>query len=445
MTGREKVFLISLGCAKNLVDSEHVLGILHARGFSLASAVEEADLVVINTCGFLESACQEAVDTILETARLKAEGKIGRLVVAGCFVQRYGYKLKREIPEVDGWLGTGEIRRIAHILSKDTKTEPVPLFISRPDFLPDHRLPRIRGTPFYTAYLRVAEGCSHRCSYCIIPALRGPFRSRRPESLIREAEDMASGGVREINLIAQDTSRYGQDLNPKTRLEDLLEDLVKVEGIRWIRLLYLHPHNITERLLDLIDREEAICPYLDIPFQHVNREILLSMGRGPVRESPLELMERIRRTRRRISVRTTLMVGFPGETDKTFGELYDFVRKVEFDHLGVFVFSPEKGTAAARLGPTVDKDTALKRQATIMTVQAAISEKRNQQKIGSCQPVLIEGESPETELLLTGRTAQMAPDVDTRVLINDGNGIIGEIMPVEITEAHTYDLVGRIV
>ena len=395
MNKHGKVFLISLGCAKNLVDSEHMLGILDSRGFGLASSIEEAEFALINTCGFLQSAVEEAIDTILETARLKNEGKLKKLVVAGCFVQRYGYKLVKEIPEVDGWLGTGEIRRVADILLNDDKNAPVPFLIDRPTFLADHQLPKVQSTPFYTAYLRIAEGCSHRCTYCLIPSLRGPFRSRRIESLLKEAQEMADRGVKEINLIAQDTSRYGSDLYGETRFEDLLEGLININGIRWVRPLYVHPNNVSERLLDLIGSEEAICPYLDLPFQHVNQTLLKSMGREPGREKPGELIRRVRNRKRRISIRTTLMVGFPGETEEMFDQLCNFVNMVEFDHLGVFVFSPEKGTAAASLRPAVDRDLAESRLAEIMTLQAAISKKINQRKIGSRLPVLIEGSSPE--------------------------------------------------
>ncbi len=439
-----KVFLISLGCAKNLVDSEHMLGILDSQGFGLASRIEDAEFALINTCGFLQTAVEEAIETILETARLKDEGKLKRLVVAGCFVQRYGYKLVKEIPEVDGWLGTGEIRRVADILLNDNENAPVPFLIGKPTFLADHHLPKVQSTPFYTAYLRIAEGCSHRCTYCLIPGLRGPFRSRRLKSLIEEAEEMADRGVKEINLIAQDTSQYGNDLYGETRLEDLLEGLIDINGIRWVRPLYVHPNNVSERFLDLIDSQETICPYLDLPFQHVNQTLLKSMGRELGQETPGELIGRIRNRKRRVSIRTTLMVGFPGETDEMFDQLCAFVKMAEFDHLGVFAFSPEKGTAAAGLRPAVDRDVAENRLAEIMTLQAGISKKINQRKIGSLLPVLIEGSSPETDLLLSGRAATMAPDVDTKVLINEGEGIVGEIMPVEITEAHTYDLVGKI-
>lgn len=436
--------LISLGCAKNLVDSEHMLGILSANGFTLTSEIDEAECVVINTCGFLESAVEEAIETILETASRKKKGKLRRLVVAGCFVQRYGYKLPREIPEVDAWLGTGEIYRVAEVLGCE-ETGPLPVFISRPTFLADHHLPRVQATPFYTAYLKIAEGCSHGCTYCIIPRLRGSFRSRELTSLVREAEEMAGRGVKEINLVAQDTSLYGKDLYGRSRLTELLEKLAHISGIKWIRLLYLHPERVSESLLDLMDAEERICPYLDIPLQHVNHDLLKAMGRNPHDETPGELIDRIRSRKRRISIRTTLMVGFPGETEEMFEELCRFVQASALDYVGLFAFSPESGTAAARLKPEVNRRTAEKRINTITRIQGDVSRRINHQKVGQVFPVLIEGPSTETDLLLTGRTATMAPDVDTKVLINEGDGIIGEIMPVHITEAHSYDLVGKIV
>jgi len=438
------VSIISLGCAKNLVDSEYMLGILESKGFNLTSKIDEAEFAVINTCGFLESAVEEAIDTILETVRLKKEGRLRKLVVAGCFVQRYGYKLAREIPEVDGWLGTGEISRVAEALSPN-EADPPPFLISRPTFLADDHFPRVQSTHFYTAYLKIAEGCSHRCTYCIIPKLRGPFRSRPIPSLVREVKNMADRGVKEVNLIAQDTSLYGKDLYGEPRLVELLEKLVHINGIQWIRLLYLHPNRVSDSLLDIMDAEETICPYLDIPLQHVNQNLLTAMGRDPHTEAPEQLIERIRKRKRKISIRTTLMVGFPGETEKMFEQVCRFVTTAQLDFLGVFAFSPEKGSHAARLQPTVDTDTAQKRLGRVMTIQSKISKRLNAQKVGKLFPVLIEGPSPETELLLAGRTAAMAPDVDMSVLINEGEGITGEIMPVRITEAHPYDLVGKIV
>ena len=444
MTETQSLFLISLGCAKNRVDSEHMLGILNRDGYEVVDDIEKARYVVINTCGFLQEAAQEAIDAILDAARFKETGILERLVVTGCFVQRYGYKLRNEMPEVDGWLGTGEFHRIADVLRGLDKTT-APMLISRPVFQADHGLPRAQSTPFYTAYLRIAEGCANRCSYCLIPSLRGPFRSCLPETLFVEAAEMAAQGVKEINLVAQDTSRYGEDIYGESRILELLKGLCKIKGIRWIRLLYFHPNRLTEALLDFMDANEPVVPYLDLPFQHSNQDLLKAMRRDPVKKTPRDLMTMIRNRRREIHVRTSLMVGFPGETEEMFEGLCDFVRMAEFDSLGVFTFSPEKGTKAARLSSQVENAIARERRKELMAIQADISKRKNQRMIGRVLPVLIEGESSETDLLLAGRTATMAPDVDGRVLINDGEGVVGEIMPVLITEAHEYDLVGGIV
>ena len=438
----QKVHLISLGCAKNLVDSENMLGILKGKGAALASTLEEADIAIVNTCGFIRSAVEEALDTILQVAAEKKRGKLKRLFVAGCLVQRYGYKLRKEIPEVDGWIGTGEIHRVGRLLDRERNVEKH-VDIGSPAFLADHTTPRVLSTPFYTAYLKIAEGCSHKCTYCIIPKLRGPFRSRSIDSLVREAEWMAKQGVKEINLVAQDTTMYGKDLATGATLEGLLEKLLKVEGLRWIRVLYSHPSRISERLLDLMDQVEALCPYLDIPFQHVNPRILLAMGRNEG-ENPWKLIERVRAKKRRISLRTTLMVGFPGETEKAFKELYQFVKEAEFDHLGAFAFSPEKGAPAARLHKKVRPERAQERLDAIMRLQRRISRKKNLAMVGKTTVALLEGESPETDLLLSGRTAGMAPEVDGRVLINKGMGKIGEMVSVLITDAQPYDLIGEI-
>lgn len=440
-----RLFLISLGCAKNLVDSENMLGLLGRAGFDFARHIEEADVAVINTCGFIQSAVEEAIDAILDTAKLKKRGLLKRLVVTGCLVQRYGYKLGKEIPEVDAWLGTGEVERIVEVMEEGASDAPRPFFMGRPSCLADHRVPRFRTTPFYTAFLKIAEGCSHHCSYCTIPRLRGPFRSRKPDSLIREAEEMIADGVKEINLVAQDTTLYGRDLKRKSSLEELLEHLAALPDVRWIRLLYCHPNRISDRLLGLMEAEEKICPYLDLPLQHANPQILKAMGRPLGGETPLELVERIRSGSRKIFLRTTLMVGFPGETEAMFEELYGFVSEAVFDHLGVFVFSPERGTGAYRLKPRVSREVAETRRNLIMQRQADISKIINEKLLGRVFPVLIEGESEETPLLLTGRMEGMAPEVDGRVLINSGNAAVGEIMSVRITNAFAYDVVGEII
>lgn len=443
MSQNKKVSLISLGCAKNLVDSENMLGFLNREGYEIVAGHEDADIAVVNTCGFVQSAVEESIDTILNVAKGKTEGRFKKLIVVGCFVQRYGYKLQEEIPEVDAWLGAGEIGRIVQVLKNQSESSKN-FFINRPMFLADHTTPRIQTTPFYSSYLKIAEGCSHQCSYCTIPSLRGPYRSRDPESIIIEAREMVERRVKEINLIAQDTTLYGMDLDNKIILEDLLERLLGVEGVTWIRLLYCHPNRISDRLLQLLDEENALCPYLDIPFQHANEDILRAMGRSPKGEGPRRLIERIKSKTRRISLRTTLMVGFPGESDEIYQELIAFVKDATFDHLGAFIFSPEKGTPAAKMEGLVDPKAAEERRYILMELQAKISLNKNRALLGNNLPVLIEGESLETELLIKGRSATMAPDVDNQVLINKGRAMVGEIMPVFIKEAYAYDLVGEI-
>ena len=438
-----KVFLINLGCAKNLVDSEHILGLIKEEGYDITDDPSDAGIAIVNTCAFIRPAVEESIDTILGLASLKEKGSLRLLVVAGCFVQRYGRKLLREIPEVDGWLGTGQIYRIGEVLRTAEDSSPI-ILLDRPLFLADHRSPRVQTTPSYSAYLKIAEGCSHPCSYCIIPSLRGPFRSRTVDSLLIEAQNMVEKGVREINLVAQDTSWYGHDLDPPHTLDDLLKELLTISGLKWLRILYAHPYHVTERLLGLIDSEEVLCPYLDVPIQHVNPDILRAMGRPLNSESIPQIIERIRSRSRKIALRTTVMVGFPGETEEQFRELCDFIREASFDRLGVFSFSPEKGTPAARLKGGIPQDVVESRIEEVMKIQSENSRKLNEELVGKTVPVLVEGLHPETDLLLSGRTATMAPEVDGQVLINEGSATVGEIVPVHITEAHTYDLIGGI-
>jgi len=438
-----KVFLINLGCAKNLVDSEHILGLIKEEGYDITDDPSDAEIAIVNTCAFIRPAVEESIDTILGLASLKEKGSLRLLVVAGCFVQRYGRKLLREIPEVDGWLGTGQIYRIGEVLRATEDSSPI-ILLNRPRFLADHRSPRVQTTPFYSAYLKIAEGCSHPCSFCIVPSLRGPFRSRTVDSLLIEGKKMVERGVAEINLVAQDTSWYGHDLDPPLALEDLLQELLTISGLKWLRILYAHPYHVTERLLGLIDSEEMLCPYLDVPIQHVNPDILKAMGRPLNSESIPQLIERIRKGSRKIALRTTVMIGFPGETEERFRELCDFIKEAGFDRLGVFPFSPEKGTPAARLKDGIPREMVECRIQEVMEIQAENSRKLNKELVGKTVPVLVEGLHSETELLLSGRTATMAPEVDGQVLINEGSATVGEIVPVRITEAHTYDLVGSI-
>jgi ribosomal protein S12 methylthiotransferase len=442
MKSKEKVCVISLGCAKNLVDSEHILGWLSEKKYPLAGGLEQADIAVINTCGFLQSAVEEAVRTILEVSERKRKGQLRKLYVVGCLVQRYGYKLGKEMPEVDGWAGPGEIHRITELL-QERRRATSPFFINRPTFLPDHRTPRVQSTPPYSAYLKIAEGCSHRCSFCIIPQLRGPLRSRNLESLVEETVQMVEAGVREVNLIAQDTTMYGRDLGEGYGLEDLVENLVQIRGISWIRILYSHPERITDRLLELMAPPSALCPYLDIPIQHVDPGILKAMGRGMDEVKVRKLIGKIRSRNERISLRTTVMVGFPGETEAAFKRLMGFVKEAEFDHLGAFAFSPEKGTAAGRMKNRVARSVAERRRDRIMRLQAKISKRKNEARIGEVHQVLIESAGQEKDSPSSGRTVFMAPEVDGQVLIRGFVPEIGRIVPLRITGAETYDLVGE--
>jgi ribosomal protein S12 methylthiotransferase len=439
----QKVFFVNLGCVKNLVDSEYILGLIKEQGYDITDDPLDAEIAIVNTCAFIRPAVEESIDTILELASLKEKGHLNHLLVVGCFVQRYGRKLLREIPEVDGWLGTGQIYRVGEILGAKDASTPI-FFIDKPHFLADHRAPRAQATPFYSAYLKIAEGCSHHCTYCIIPSLRGPFRSRTVDSLFIETKNMVERGVKEINLVAQDTASYGHDLDPPCILEDLLEKLLTISGLKWLRILYTHPYHLTEGILELIDSEEVLCPYLDLPIQHVNPDILRAMGRTLGSESILKLIEKIRNRSRKITLRTTVMIGFPGETEEQFKELCNFIREAKFERLGVFSFSPEKGTPAARLKNSIPQNVVEDRIEELMEIQAGNSRELNEELIGKTVPVIVEGLSPETDLLLSGRTATMAPDVDGQVLINKGKAMVGEIVPVHITEAHTYDLVGGI-
>jgi ribosomal protein S12 methylthiotransferase len=438
-----RVFLISLGCPKNLVDSEYIIGLIREEGYEIADDPSAAEIAIVNTCAFIRSAVEESIHAILELASLKGRGHLRHLFVVGCFVQRYGRKLVHEIPEVDGWLGTGQISKITEILGGRADNFPI-IYLDRPNFLADHSAPRVQATPFYSAYVKIAEGCSHHCTYCIIPSLRGPFRSRTTDSLFIEAKDMVERGVREINLVAQDTSWYGHDLDPPCTLEDLLEKLLTIPDLKWLRVLYTHPYHLPDRLLELIDSEEVLCPYLDVPIQHVNPDILRAMGRPSDSEPMPQLIERIKRRSRRIALRTTVMVGFPGETEEQFRELCTFVRQAKFDRLGVFPFSPEKGAPAARLKDGIPQRVVKGRIEEIAEIQAENSGQLNRELIGKTVQVLVEGLHPETDLLLSGRTATMAPEVDGQVLINEGTAVVGDIVPVRITEAHTYDLVGGI-
>jgi ribosomal protein S12 methylthiotransferase len=437
-------YLLSLGCAKNQVDSEVILGLLTAAGFEPVQDPFAARLIIVNTCAFIEAATQESIDTILELAQAKEQGACELLVVAGCLPQRYGRKLAAAMPEVDLLVGTSSFRHLPSLLGEHRCGHPQRLCLEPPRFLTNSRTPRILSPPFYSAYLKIAEGCDNHCSFCTIPAIRGPYRSRRLDDLLREAEWLASQGVRELNLVAQDTTAYGVDLDGP-RLSDLLYALARTDRFSWIRLLYSHPERISPDLLEVMGSHACICPYLDLPFQHASARILRAMGRSGSAQEFHHLLDTIRTSLPDVTLRTTLLVGFPGETEADFQQLHDFVARANFHRLGIFTYSEEKGTAAARLGNQVPRSVKDSRLRTLATLQAGISLDHQERLVGSVQPVLVEGTSPETELLLTGRLCSQAPAVDGCVLINRGYGRLGEIMPVKITEAHPYDLIGHLV
>jgi ribosomal protein S12 methylthiotransferase len=399
---------------------------------------------VVNTCGFIESATEESIETILELAQAKEQGRCEFLVVAGCLPQRYGRKLVNSMPEVDLFLGTSSFVYLVQILDRKQTGEMERLILEPPRFLMNAKTPRTLSAPFYSGYLKVAEGCSNRCSFCTIPAIRGPYRSRALNDLLQEAEWLASQGVIELNLVAQDTTAYGTDLDATYRLPDLLKGLAKIGKFAWIRALYGYPQKIDRTLLETMASHESICKYLDLPLQHVSGHLLKAMGRTGSGKEFHELVALIREFLPQVTLRTTLIVGFPGETEGDFQELYDFVEQARFQRLGLFAYSPEKGTRAALFSKQVEETVKIQRVQTLAALQEKISLDYNRRLVGTAQPVLIEGESDESDLLLQARLSSQAPEVDGCVLINKGFGKVGEIVLARITEAHPHDLVGEI-
>jgi len=440
----KSIRVFSLGCPKNLVDSEVILGLLHQAGWTL-SLGEEADVVLVNTCGFIRDAKEESIEAILRAARDKEAGKYKYLVVSGCLPQRYKKDLCRELPEVDLFLGINEVGEMAGLLEKLTRGElKKKQIIGRPRFLYDHKTPRILSSAPASAYIKIAEGCSNFCSYCAIPKIRGRLRSRSISSVFAEVDKAAAQGVKEVNLIAQDITAFGQDARDGTDLNALLRALVQVEGIRWIRLLYAHPAHLTPEVISLIREEEKICKYLDLPIQHIHDGVLKAMNRRISGESLRGVLAKVRREVPGIALRTSLMVGFPGETKAAFQELLEFVEKFEFDHLGVFTYSPEEGTRAQKIKGRIPAKIQAERYQQIMALQRKISLKRQKDQIGSRVAVLIEGPGKKAGILWEGRTQRQAPEIDGLTFLTKGEGIPGEIVEAKITRAGVYDLYGEI-
>lgn len=442
----KRVHLVSLGCPKNRVDSEVMVGKLRQGAFTLVDSAEDADVVIVNTCSFIQPATEESIDTVLEMAKLKKSGNLKKLVVTGCMVQRYGASLEGELPEVDHFLGTGEYHRIAEVLeARDGRAAKS--YVDVPLYIHDELAPRVNSWSSCSAYLKISEGCDHRCAFCIIPQLRGKLRSRTIPSLVAEATRLAEEGVVEMNLISQDSTAYGRDLRDGTELGGLMRSLAAIDKLQWIRLHYAYPIGIPKELLDVMANEPKVVKYLDMPLQHASGNMLKAMRRGVTRDGQERILERIRRHVPDLTLRTTLIVGFPGETDEDFAELYDFVKQQEFDHVGVFTYFQEDGTPAALLENQVDEKVKVARQKELMKLQAKISRNKLKAKVGSIVPVLVEGKSEESELLLKGRTDRQAPDVDGVVYISDApeDVKIGQIRQLKVTQAGDYDLVGDIV
>ncbi len=437
-------YLQSLGCPKNRVDSEVILGSLMDAGYKPVQEPLEARLIVVNTCSFIESATEESIETILELAQAKKQGRCELLVVAGCLPQRYGRKLVKSMPEVDLFLGTSSFVRLVEILARKQAGEVERLNLEPPRFLMTSTTPRTLSAPFYSGYLKIAEGCSNRCSFCTIPAIRGPYRSRPLNDLLQEAEWLASQGVIELNLVAQDTTAYGTDLGERPRLPDLLEALANIGKFPWVRLLYAYPQKIDRGLLQTMASYESICKYLDLPLQHVSGHLLKAMGRTGSADEFHELVAWIRESLPEVTLRTTLIVGFPGETEEDFQELYHFVEQARFQRLGLFAYSPEKGTRAALFSDPVEESVKIQRVQALAALQEKISLDYNSRLVGTAQPVLIEGVSDESDLLLQARLSSQAPEIDGCVLITKGFGKVGEIVAARITEAHAHDLIGEI-
>ena len=439
-----KVGFVSLGCPKNLVDSEVMMGQLVSRGHELTTHPDQADVLVVNTCSFIDPAKKESIDTILEMAEYKKVGRAKKLIVAGCLVERYRDQIRREMPEVDAVIGTNEIEQIvAHC--EDIQVDANPL----QPYLYHDLTPRVLATPRHFAYMKIAEGCDHPCTFCVIPQYRGKFRSRRFESVIAEATRLFHQGVREINLIGQDTTCYGEDLGIQDGLAVLLARLAQIEtpAEKWIRFLYAYPNKVTQKLLDTMAEYPALVKYIDMPLQHASARVLKRMKRGASGDIFLNLIERIRRTVPGVAIRTSMIVGFPGETKQDFDELCQFVEAARFDRLGVFSYSDEDTSASYHLDGKVDGRTIYRRKQRLMALQRKVARARNRQLVGSQTTVLVEGLSKETDLLWEGRMPTQAPEIDGVTLINDFEGAeprSGEIRRLRITEAHDYDLVGTL-
>jgi ribosomal protein S12 methylthiotransferase len=442
-----KVGFISLGCPKNLVDSEVMMGLLARDGYELTPRADEAEILVVNTCSFIESAQKESIDTILEMAEHKKFGSAKKLIVAGCLVERFRNQILEQVPEVDAVVGTGEVERIIEAVEGDLRMLPA----KPPSFLYHDLTPRVLTTPKHQAYIKIAEGCDHPCTFCIIPELRGTFRSRRFESVIREAENLAAAGTREITLIGQDTTSYGEDLGLRDGLAQLLEKLAGVEDLLWVRFLYAYPNRVTQKMLETLAAHPKLAKYIDMPLQHASRNVLARMKRGSNGEAFLKLLERMRTTIPGLTLRTSFIVGFPGETDADFDELCQFVSAAKLDWMGVFEYSDVDNAESFPLDGKVDAETITNRRNRLMALQKKISREKLRTFKGRAATALVEGPSKDNPLVWEARLESMAPDIDGKLYLTDIElpsgeiASIGDVARVEITKTDAYDLIGRVV
>lgn len=438
-----KIALESLGCSKNLMDAEIMTGILKEKGYEFVEEFAEADIIIVNTCGFIRDAKQESIDTIVGLSQLKEVGKLKYLIVTGCLAQRYADELLEEIPEIDAIVGTGNFMNISEIIDR-LESEKNVTEIGNIEFAFDETLPRYVSTPEHMAYIKIGEGCSNHCTYCIIPKLRGKYRSRKIEDIVEEAKTLAAEGVKELVVIAQDTTRYGEDLYGEAKLAELLEELAGIEGIKWIRIMYSYPESITEKLIDVIAAHDNICSYFDMPIQHASNRVLKRMNRRTSKEDIRSKVEMIRSKIPDAVIRTTVIVGFPGETEEDLEELIDFMKEIKFDRLGAFAYSREEDTPADRMDGHMDEEIKEERRDRVMMVQQAISEEINQKREDKVFEVLIEEEAEDG--VYVGRTQGDAEEIDSVVYVNSDEELeIGSFVNVYITEAMEYDLIGDVV
>ncbi|WP_293958402.1 30S ribosomal protein S12 methylthiotransferase RimO [uncultured Fusobacterium sp.] len=440
-----KFALISLGCSKNLVDSENFIGILvNKRGFEVTSELDQADIIIVNTCGFIGDAKKESIETILEVSELKETGNLKKIIVTGCLAQRYSEEILKELPEVDAVIGTGEIDKIEKVVD-EILNDKKSVETSSMDFLANANTDRILTTASHTAYLKISEGCDRRCTYCIIPQLRGRLRSRTIEDILVEANNLVKSGVRELNLLAQETTEYGLDLYKEKSLAKLMKELVKIEDLKWLRTYYMYPDSVTDELIQVMKTEDKICKYFDIPIQHVSDSILQNMGRAKTGAHLKDILYRIRKEIPNATFRTSVIVGFPGETQENFEELRDFLEEFQFDYVGVFKYSREEDTKAYDMDNQVPEEIKEERWVELTNLQSKIAENKNRAMLGQTVEVMIDGVSTESEYLLEGRTKGQALEIDGKVLTNDGTAKPGEIVKVKLEQNFDYDFIGPIV